>query len=50
LPAEADEKLVKFPGSFETQQACVRFAELLISKREFECLEEQVVVGPVLFG
>ncbi len=50
LPANVDEHLVKVPGSFATQEACVQFAQLLFTQREFKCTESQVAQGPVMTG
>jgi hypothetical protein len=50
MPVNADDNVVKFPGSFATQEACVQFAELLITKREFKCTESEVAQGPVMAG
>lgn len=50
LPANIDEHVVKVPGSFATQQACVQFAELLFTQRPYKCTESQVAQGPVMAG
>lgn len=50
LPANVNENVVKVPGSFATEQACVQFAQVLFTQREFRCTESQVALGPVLTG
>lgn len=37
MPVTADEKVTVFPGSFQTREACMQLAEVLITKRGYRC-------------